>query len=113
MEKASVYYMDSSTVGIPRGAPGGYYLKVLWSLRISNSGEFVHSAPWSVRSQGRANVSHGCINVAPKNAEWFFKMSRRGDVVEVTGTKRRLEKGNGWADWAVPWDEWEAGSALD
>jgi lipoprotein-anchoring transpeptidase ErfK/SrfK len=113
MEKAAVYHMDSSTIGIPRGAPGGYFLKVLWSLRISNSGEFVHSAPWSVRSQGRANVSHGCINVAPKNAEWFFKLSRRGDVVEVTGTKRKLEKGNGFADWAVPWSEWVAGSALD
>jgi lipoprotein-anchoring transpeptidase ErfK/SrfK len=113
MEKAAVYYMDSSTVGIPRRAPGGYYLKVLWSLRISNSGEFVHSAPWSVRSQGRANVSHGCVNVGPKNAKWFFNISRRGDVVEVVGTKRTLEKGNGFADWAVPWSEWVTGSALD
>ncbi|MDT4939225.1 MAG: hypothetical protein QOG80_2896, partial [Pseudonocardiales bacterium] len=104
--------MDSSTIGIPRNAPGGYYLHVPNSVRISYSGEFVHSASWSVRDQGRRNVSHGCINVSPVNAKWFFDLTRRGDIVQVIGTPRRLQQGNGYADWNLSWSEWTSGDAL-
>lgn len=31
--------------------------------------EFVHAAPWSVAQQGSSNVSHGCINLSPDNAQ--------------------------------------------
>ncbi len=70
MGKDAVYYMDSATIGIPRTAPGGYYKRVTWNVRISNSGEFVHAAPWSVGSQGRRNVSHGCVNASVADARW-------------------------------------------
>jgi len=53
LEKNQVKLMDSSTVGIPRNGPGGYYQRVNWSVRISNSGEFVHAAPWSTGAQAR------------------------------------------------------------
>jgi lipoprotein-anchoring transpeptidase ErfK/SrfK len=105
--------MDSSTVGIPRDSPDGYYQHVAWSVRISNSGEFVHAAPWSVGSQGRANVSHGCVNMATDAAQWFFKLVRPGDVVTVIGSPK---KPNSWtlgvADWNISWSRWRAGSAL-
>ena len=105
--------MDSSTVGIPRNSPDGYYEHVFWSVRISNSGEFVHAAPWSVGSQGRANVSHGCVNMSTENAQWFFKLARPGDVVTVTGSPK---KPNSWtlgvADWNISWSRWREGSAL-
>jgi hypothetical protein len=81
-------------------------------VRISYSGEFVHSASWSVRDQGRRNVSHGCINVSPVNAKWFFDLSRRGDLVDVRGTPRRLQQGNGYADWNLSWSDWLAEDAL-
>jgi len=112
IEKNAVKLMDSSTIGIPRSSPGGYYQRVNWSVRISNSGEFVHAAPWSTGSQGRANVSHGCVNLSPANAAWFFRQTRRGDVVEVRGSPKRPGDSFGVADWNMSWRSWLAGSAL-
>src|SRR3954454_7721022 len=40
--------MDSSTFGLAVDAPGGYRADVEYAVRISNNGEFVHAAPWSV-----------------------------------------------------------------
>jgi lipoprotein-anchoring transpeptidase ErfK/SrfK len=103
--------MDSSTVpGIP--ASEGYRLRVEWAVRISNSGEFVHSAPWSVGAQGRANVSHGCVNLSPANATWFYGFSRRGDIVKVVGSPRKPGQTEGLLEWNRSWAEWLAGSAL-
>ena len=112
LEKNQVKVMDSSTVGIPRNGPGGYYQRVAWSVRISNSGEFVHAAPWSTGSQGSANVSHGCVNLSTANAAWFFGQTRRGDVVEVRGSPKRPGSSFGVADWNMSWSRWLAGSAL-
>jgi lipoprotein-anchoring transpeptidase ErfK/SrfK len=111
LEKTPVKLMDSSTVGIPRNSPGGYYQRVAWSVRISNSGEFVHAAPWSTGSQGRANVSHGCVNLSTANAAWFYRLTRRGDVVEVKGSPKRPGDSLGVADWNMSWARWLAGSA--
>ena len=76
-------------------------------MHISDSGEYVHSAPWSVGSQGVMNVSHGCINMSPANATAFFNFSRVGDVVEVVGGPRPPAVGDhGVMDWSqagVPW----------
>jgi lipoprotein-anchoring transpeptidase ErfK/SrfK len=112
LEKTPVKLMDSSTVGIPRNSPGGYYQRVQWSVRISNSGEFVHAAPWSTGAQGRANVSHGCVNLSTANAAWFFRLTRRGDVVEVRGSPKRPGNSFGVVDWNMSWSRWRAGSAL-
>jgi lipoprotein-anchoring transpeptidase ErfK/SrfK len=113
LEKTPVKLMDSSTVGIPRNSPGGYYQRVAWSVRISNSGEFVHAAPWSTGSQGRANVSHGCVNLSTANAAWFYRLTRRGDVVEVRGSPKRPGSSFGVVDWNMSWSRWLAGSALE
>jgi lipoprotein-anchoring transpeptidase ErfK/SrfK len=112
LEKTPTITMDSATVGIPKGNPDYYYETVLWDVRISWSGEFVHSAPWSVGSQGHTNVSHGCVNASPADAQWFYHLSRRGDIVVVTNTGRPLISGNGWTDWNMDWAHWIAGSAL-
>src|SRR4051794_7051726 len=112
LNKNPLQVMDSATVGIPRNSPDGYFEKVPWSVRISNSGEFVHDAPWSVHSQGHVNVSHGCVNLSPTASKWFFDFSRRGDIVQVSGTPRRLQQGNGYADWNLSWSEWIAGDPL-
>ena len=44
--------MDSSTYGVPVDSPEGYRTPVEYAVRISDSGEFVHAAPWSVAQQG-------------------------------------------------------------
>jgi lipoprotein-anchoring transpeptidase ErfK/SrfK len=106
--------MDSSTFGLAVDAPGGYRADVEYAVRISNNGEFVHAAPWSVGSQGRSNVSHGCINLSTERAAWFFSFSQAGDVVEIknsTGPTLSARDGDIY-DWAIPWDQWQAGSAL-
>lgn len=110
MSKEYKVVADSATVGIPKGDPDYYRLDLYWALRISNSGEYVHSAPWSVADQGRRNVSHGCVNAGPKNAKWFYQQAQRGDIVIVTGTDRELEWNNGWGFWQLPWQKWSKGS---
>jgi hypothetical protein len=85
---------------------------VFEAVQISSSGEYVHSAPWSVWAQGNTNVSHGCVNVSPSFAEWFYGISQRGDIVTVTGTDRELEWNNGYGYWQMPWKQWVKGSAL-
>jgi lipoprotein-anchoring transpeptidase ErfK/SrfK len=69
--------MDSSTYGVPVNSPNGYRLEVEYATQMSYSGIYVHSAPWSVGSQGRSNVSHGCLNVSPSNAVWFYDHQAR------------------------------------
>jgi lipoprotein-anchoring transpeptidase ErfK/SrfK len=106
--------MDSSTFGLAVDAPGGYRSDVEYAVRISNNGEFVHGAPWSVGQQGNSNVSHGCINLSTERAAWFFQFSQPGDVVEVTnsiGPTLSAADGDIY-DWAIPWEQWQAGSAL-
>ena len=106
--------MDSSTFGLAVDAPGGYRANVEYAVRISNNGEFVHAAPWSVAQQGHSNVSHGCINLSTANATWFFGFSQPGDAVEITNSAGPdLGRADGDIyDWTVPWSTWQAGSAL-
>jgi lipoprotein-anchoring transpeptidase ErfK/SrfK len=103
--------MDSSTYGVPVDSPEGYRTPVEYAVRISDSGEFVHAAPWSVAQQGNTNVSHGCINLSTERAAWFFDFSVPGDVVEIRGSTAGTLASD-IDDWTVPWDEWQAGSAL-
>jgi lipoprotein-anchoring transpeptidase ErfK/SrfK len=113
MEKFSSIDMDAATTGVDSEDPGYYNIKdVRWAMRVTNSGEFLHAAPWSVGSQGRANVSHGCTGMSTANADWLFHRSIRGDVVRYVNSPRRLEDRNGWTDWNVSWSTWVKGSAL-
>jgi len=104
--------MDSSTYGVPSDSPKGYRLEVDWATQMSYSGIYVHSAPWSVGAQGYDNTSHGCLNVSPDNAQWFYNNTKRGDVVEVEGTVGSVLSGTeGLGDWNIPWEQWKAGNA--
>jgi lipoprotein-anchoring transpeptidase ErfK/SrfK len=103
--------MDSSTYGVPVDSPEGYRTPVEFAVRISDSGEFVHAAPWSVAQQGNTNVSHGCINMSTENAAWFFDFTQPGDVVEIRGSSAGTLRSDIY-DWTIPWEEWQAGSAL-
>ena len=107
LEKTRLKIMDSATVGIPRNSPDGYYEKVPFSIRISYGGAFVHSADWSVRDQGVRNVSHGCVNMSPADAEWFFGISKRGDVVDVIhASAKPVLYDPGMSDWNIPFSQW-------
>jgi lipoprotein-anchoring transpeptidase ErfK/SrfK len=110
LEKSKSVIMDSSTVGIPRNGPGGYYRKVAWATRITYSGEFVHAAPWSQWAQGKRNVSHGCINLSTADAKWFYNFAQRGDIVDVINSPKKPKLYDpGTSDWNIPWEQWKAG----
>jgi lipoprotein-anchoring transpeptidase ErfK/SrfK len=99
LEKFPNMVMDSSTYGVPVNSPDGYKLKVDWAVRIDNSGGFVHSAPWSVGDQGVRNVSHGCINLSPANAKWFYDNFGSGDPIVVKNSVGLYTKPDGADDW--------------
>jgi lipoprotein-anchoring transpeptidase ErfK/SrfK len=90
----------------------GYNIEVPWSVRITWSGDYLHDAYWSVGEQGFANVSHGCVNMSPVDAEIYYKMAAPGDPVKITGSPRAGVWDNGWTMWFLPWKHWVLGSAL-
>ena len=83
LEKQRRVMFDSRTIGIPLESSEGYLIRGEYAVRVTWGGVYVHSAPWSVGSQGYANVSHGCINLSPDNAAWYFNTVRNGDPVVV------------------------------
>jgi lipoprotein-anchoring transpeptidase ErfK/SrfK len=111
-EKYAVKQMKSESYGLPEDSPLGYDEKIPLAVRISPDGEFVHAASWSVGDQGRRNVSHGCVNISPSNARWFYDTFSYGDVVDIKNTGVALPFAAGYNEWNVPWSTWLAGSAL-
>ncbi|MET0473872.1 MAG: L,D-transpeptidase [Mycobacterium sp.] len=83
LEKQSPVIMDSRTIGIPLSDPEGYKLTVYNAVRVTWGGVYVHGAPWSVASQGNSNVSHGCINLSPDNAAWYYDNVSIGDPIII------------------------------
>jgi len=83
LAKENPVVMDSRTIGIPLSDPEGYKLTVNYAVRVTWGGVYVHSAPWSVASQGYANVSHGCINLSPDNAQWYYNQVSVGDPIII------------------------------
>ncbi|MEU3398233.1 lipoprotein-anchoring transpeptidase ErfK/SrfK [Streptomyces filamentosus] len=110
------YYvrMRGTSIGIDEGSSESYDLPVYYATRVTWSGEYVHAAPWSVGSQGVANVSHGCVGMSTDNAAWFYETVRPGDVVRTVNSSGDLMDtfGNGFGDWNMSWDKWRRGSAL-
>ncbi|NSC21271.1 L,D-transpeptidase family protein [Streptomyces albus subsp. chlorinus] len=97
------------------GASDFYDLGVHWATRLTNSGEYVHGAPWSVGSQGVSNTSHGCTGMSSANAKWFFDTVHQGDIVQHVNTagETMAPFGNGFGDWNLDWKKWRAGSAVE
>ncbi|HEX9065938.1 MAG TPA: Ig-like domain-containing protein [Streptosporangiaceae bacterium] len=90
----------------------GYSLEVPWSVRFTWSGDYLHDAYWSTGEQGFTNVSHGCVNMAPADAEYYYKMAVPGDPVTIVGSPRGGTWDNGWTHWFLSWPELLKGSAL-
>jgi lipoprotein-anchoring transpeptidase ErfK/SrfK len=113
IEKFREKRMDAATTGISRDDPEYYNIEdVEYAMRVTYSGEFLHAAPWSVGSQGSANVSHGCVGMSTADAAWLYNLTKRGDVVEVTGSDRYMTLTNGYGDWNASFADYKAGSAL-
>jgi lipoprotein-anchoring transpeptidase ErfK/SrfK len=99
LDKKAKVVMDSSTYGVPVNSTYGYKVDVENAVMFDNSGDFVHSAPWSVADQGKRDVSHGCINISPSNAKWFFDNFGAGDPIVVKNSTGSYSKTDGSNDW--------------
>jgi lipoprotein-anchoring transpeptidase ErfK/SrfK len=103
--------MNSASYGVGPGMPGYYNELVYDAVQFTFSGDYVHSAPWSVGQQGIINVSHGCVNVAPGHAAWFYSHSMLGDPISVVGSPVAGTWGDGWTIYFLGWRKLLAGSA--
>lgn len=111
-QKATNYRMTSQMIGLPKDGPQSYDLRVKYALRITNSGEFLHSAPWNTPYLGRQNASHGCVGMSNQDAGWLYDTAPSGSPVTITGTSRQLDPLNGLTDWNVDFATYRQGSAL-
>jgi lipoprotein-anchoring transpeptidase ErfK/SrfK len=90
----------------------GYSLSVPWSVRFTFSGDYYHDAYWSVGEQGFENVSHGCVNLSPADAETYYNLAVPGDPITIMGSPKGGTWDNGWTEWFLSWPAYLAGSAL-
>ncbi|WP_213008020.1 L,D-transpeptidase [Paractinoplanes toevensis] len=98
---------------VQRMTGAGYDLKVPWSVRITNSGEFVHAASWNGGNIGQRSTSHGCTNLTVADAQRYFNFAQVGDVTVFTGTGGpTMPSWDGYGDWNLPWSTWQAGGLL-
>ena len=107
MEKDRVERMVSN-------APGNVYdIQVPWSVRITNSGEFIHAASWNGGNIGQRSTSHGCTNLNEADAQHFFDLAQVGDVAIYTNTGGpTMPSWDGYGDWNVSWSSWQGGGLV-
>jgi lipoprotein-anchoring transpeptidase ErfK/SrfK len=108
---------NGSYLTIEKGNPvqmtgPGYSLSVPWSVRFTFSGDYYHDAYWSVGQQGFQNVSHGCVNLSPADAETYYKLAVPGDPITVVNSPKAGKWDNGWTEWFLGWPQYVQGSAL-
>ena len=119
MEKLTSVCMS----GNPPNAPAYHECGVKWDQRLTYGGEYLHAAPWNcvgypgctgpANNIGSADSSNGCTNLRPQDAEKLYGHLQVGDPVafpNANGPKMQL--GDGYGDWNVPWGEWQSGGAV-
>ena len=120
LEKWASIEMNSETLKppiyklLPNGKknPLAYDEKELWATRISNAGAFVHFNPLTLKVQGTAAASHGCINTNLAHAQEFYNLSLPGDIVIVNNSPAPPDVADpGMQDWNYTWADWLKGSA--
>ena len=90
----------------------GYSISVPWSVRFTFSGDYYHDAYWSVGEQGFDNVSHGCVNLSPADAQTYYELAVPGDPITIVGSPKSGTWDNGWTEWFLSWPRYLRGSAL-
>lgn len=67
--------------------PGYNFPNTKWNLEFKN-GLYLHGAYWH-NQFGKRPMSHGCVNIAYKDAEKLYKFLAVGDAVKVYGQTPR------------------------
>ncbi len=91
-------------------APEEYTLRSDYAMRLTNSGEFIHDAPWNT-TVGAGNTSHGCVGMNLDDMKWLYNNTILGDAVVTTGSPKPFTTlWNRYQDWNVPWSQWLTGN---
>jgi lipoprotein-anchoring transpeptidase ErfK/SrfK len=98
-------------IGGKKGTAGYYNELVNDAVRFTYSGDYYHSAPWSVVNQGTTNVSHGCVNLAPEDAKIYYDLAIAGDPITIEASPKGGNWDDGWTEWFLTWPEYLKGSA--
>ena len=97
------------------GTPGtaGYYNELVRGRCGSPSAATTTTTPpgrWA--TQGSSNVSHGCVNLSPADAQTYYNLAMPGDPITITGSTKAGKWDDGWTEWFLPWQQFVKGSAL-
>lgn len=107
MERDKVKRMVGTTPG------DEYDLQVPWSVRLTNSGEFIHAASWNGGNIGQRSTSNGCTNLNVDAAQQYFNFAQIGDVAVYANSGGGLMPiWDGYGDWNLSWPEWKRGGVL-
>ncbi|MGW6912249.1 Ig-like domain-containing protein [Kitasatospora sp. NPDC054939] len=109
--KEGVVRMRSASMPGMTGEP--YDLMVPHSMRLTDSGTYVHGNYWS-NAIGKDNVSHGCVGLkdvkgggSGTSAGTFYAGSLIGDVIKVQNSSRgQVAPDNGLSGWNLAWSAW-------
>ncbi|GAA4203256.1 hypothetical protein GCM10022220_12040 [Actinocatenispora rupis] len=101
-------------VRMTSNTPGNRYDEIVpWSVRVTNSGEYVHAASWNTGNIGSRSTSNGCTNLNVADAKWFYGFSAVGDVVTYAHTGGKpMPSWDGYGDWNLDWNTWVRGGAV-
>ncbi|NRN68630.1 Lipoprotein-anchoring transpeptidase ErfK/SrfK [Kibdelosporangium sp. 4NS15] len=109
----TVIVMAKEEVGDFSNPRYGYTnVKKKWAVRISNHGEFIHENEENRANIGKANTSHGCVNLFEADAKAVFDAVLIGDPVEITGSQANFPTTSDVNDWLFSWDKWKSMSAI-
>ncbi len=76
--------MDSATVGIPKGAPGYYYLENVEFIQYFLSGGYaMHGNYWTPEASFGGFTSNGCVGLMNADAEFFWNWMYPGDYISI------------------------------
>jgi lipoprotein-anchoring transpeptidase ErfK/SrfK len=94
--------------------PGYYDAHVKFTQRLTYDGEYLHAAPWNVNNiKNGVDSSNGCTNLLPADAEKIYHKLQVGDVVTYPNANGgRMQLGEGYGDWNVPWGLWQSGGLI-
>jgi lipoprotein-anchoring transpeptidase ErfK/SrfK len=107
MERDRIERMIGTTPG------DAYNLLVPWSVRLTNSGEFIHAASWNGGNIGQRSTSNGCTNLNVAAAQQYFNFAKIGDVATYTNTGgTTMPVWDGYGDWNMSWATWQQGGLL-
>ncbi|WP_344442017.1 L,D-transpeptidase [Kitasatospora nipponensis] len=105
-----------TSASVPGLKPGEYDLQVPHSMRLTDSGTYVHGNNWSSHGTfGSENVSHGCVGLEDSDGDGgpntpagkFYAASMVGDVVKVVNSKgAQVTPDNGLSGWNMAWSTW-------